>query len=526
MIDLGTVKPGSILRIPWSTFDKDDGSSITVTSYTVGDILIYKDGSTTERASTSGYTATTDFDAKTGKQLAIIDLADNTTAGFFSAGSEYIIAIDAVTVDTVTTGGWIARFRIGYPGAVLDTTISVLGASTSQTVFNLTNGPPEDDALNGMWAIVHDVAHAYQCAYVVIQDYYGGDKTVVLAANPVFSIAATDNFSVIGPAPLQPTTEKLKSVGRAVDVSTGGEIGVDWGNVGSPATTQNLSGTTVKTATDVETDTADIQTRLPAALSSGNMKCDVLALSGDTTAADNAEAFFDGTGYAGTNNVIPLVTVTTTATNLTNLPTIPTNWLTAAGTAADFSTELRTAINGGDYALNTDAGGSIRIVDGTGAGEINTSSGNVTLADSSLTTAKLGTFALAKTTNITGFNDLSAAQVNAEADTALSDVGLTTTITGRMDAATSTRATPAQVNTEVLDVLNVDTFAEPAQGTPDATASLVAKIGFIYKAWRNRSTQTSSQYSLYNDDAATIDHKSTVSDNGTTFDRGEVATGP
>jgi hypothetical protein len=44
------------------------------------------------------------------------------------------------------------------------------------------------------------------------------------------------------------------------------------------------------------------------------------------------------------------------------------------------------------------------------------------LVDGSLTTAKLGTFALAKTTNITGFNDLSAAQVNAEVDTALADV--------------------------------------------------------------------------------------------------------
>lgn len=37
------------------------------------------------------------------------------------------------------------------------------------------------------------------------------------------------------------------------------------------------------------------------------------------------------------------VTTATTATNLTNLPTIPANWLTAAGTAADFGTEIGTA---------------------------------------------------------------------------------------------------------------------------------------------------------------------------------------
>lgn len=50
---------------------------------------------------------------------------------------------------------------------------------------------------------------------------------------------------------------------------------------------------------------------------------------------------------------------------------------------------------------------------------------------------------LAKGTGVTGFNDLTAAQVNAEVDTALSDVGLTTTITGRIDAAISTRLATA-----------------------------------------------------------------------------------
>lgn len=46
---------------------------------------------------------------------------------------------------------------------------------------------------------------------------------------------------------------------------------------------------------------------------------------------------------------------------------------------------------------------------------------------------------LAKGTGLTGLNDLSAAQVNTEADTALSDVGVTTTVTGRIDATTSSR---------------------------------------------------------------------------------------
>jgi hypothetical protein len=250
MIDLGTVRPGSTVRIPFSSFDKDDGSSITMTNYAAADILIYKDGSTTERASTAGFTATTDFDGKTGKHLAVIDLADNTTAGFYAAGGEYLVAIDAVTVDTVTTGGWVARFRIGYDGANLDTTIATL---STQTSFTLTAGPAEDDALNGCVCLIHDIASAVQLGYAVVSDYTGSTKTVTLTAGVTFTASAGDNISFFPPAharwfaalaavalPLTPTT-----AGRTLDVSAGGEAGIDWANIGSPATAQNLSATNI-----------------------------------------------------------------------------------------------------------------------------------------------------------------------------------------------------------------------------------------------------------------------------------------
>ena len=84
----------------------------------------------------------------------------------------------------------------------------------------------------------------------------------------------------------------------------------------------------------------------------------------------------------------------------------------------------------------------------------------------------------------------------------------------------------ADVNAQALDVLNTDTYAEPGQGTPGATLSLAAKINYLYKGWRNRKTQTSTTWSLYNDDATTVDQKSTVSDNGTTADKTEITTGP
>lgn len=63
--------------------------------------------------------------------------------------------------------------------------------------------------------------------------------------------------------------------GRGIDVTTGGGVGIDWANIENPTTVVGLSGTTVKTATDVETDTADIQTRLPAALVGGRIDATV-----------------------------------------------------------------------------------------------------------------------------------------------------------------------------------------------------------------------------------------------------------
>jgi hypothetical protein len=50
-------------------------------------------------------------------------------------------------------------------------------------------------------------------------------------------------------------------------------------------------------------------------------------------------------------------------------------------------------------------------------------------------------------TGVTGFNDLSAAQANAEAETVLAVVGVTSTVTGRIDVATSTRASQSSANT-------------------------------------------------------------------------------
>jgi len=84
----------------------------------------------------------------------------------------------------------------------------------------------------------------------------------------------------------------------------------------------------------------------------------------------------------------------------------------------------------------------------------------------------------------------------------------------------------AQINAEVDNALTVTTYPEPPKGAPGATLSLKDKIGYTYKAWRNKATQTATTYSLFNDDAATVDHDATVSDSAGTATRGEMTDGP
>ena len=166
------------------------------------------------------------------------------------------------------------------------------------------------------------------------------------------------------------------------------------------------------------------------------------------------------------------------------LPTIPSNWISASGIAAS-------ALDGkGDW--------------------------NVGKTGYSLTQTFPTNFADMAITVTTG-----QVTVGTNSDkTGYSISGTKQTLDALNDIST------AQVNAEVVDAINTDTYAEPGQGAPAATATLAAKINYLYKAWRNKSTQTATTYSLYDDAGTTVDHKATVSDDATTATKGEVVTGP
>lgn len=460
---------------------------------------------------------------------------------------------------------------------------------------------------------------------------------LVLTAGTVDSVSVVGEvigeFSIEAQSPLRPTT-----AARTLDVSAGGEAGVDWANVGSPTTTLALTNTTIATTQKVDVET---------------IKTNPVVNGGTITFPTTAT-------LASTTNIT--AGTVTTATNVTTVNGLAANVITAAATAADFGAEIATAIwtdtTAGDFTVAASIGKSIMngVALGTGltigsvsgavgsisaggisaasfvAGAIDATAMNVTgseftaipwnaawdaevqsevedaivvhrldellnadsdidgaapptvgsvfhelmsktagsftfdqttdsceairdkLTDIETDTAEIGAAGAGLTNinlpnqtmdivgNITGNLSGSVGSVTGAVGSVTGAVGSVTgavgSVTGAVGSVTGNvggnvtgsvgslaAQAKADVNAEVVDALATDTYAEPGQGAPAATTTLATKLGFLYKAWRNRHTQTSSEYALYADDTTTKDQEAAVSDDTITFDRGEVGTG-
>ena len=94
-----------------------DGASITLG--TDGTLRLYKNGSLTQRTSSSGITFTEDFDGITGEHHLSILTSDNTDAGFYAAGNEYQVMLVGAVVDGKTVNTTLAHFSIERAGGAL-----------------------------------------------------------------------------------------------------------------------------------------------------------------------------------------------------------------------------------------------------------------------------------------------------------------------------------------------------------------------------------------------------------------------
>lgn len=163
--------------------------------------------------------------------------------------AEYIFIQDS----SVTTGA-------GKTGLAFNTASLVayyvrsLGSATAITLATQTvtgayssGGFVEVDATNMPGVYRFDIPNA---AFAT-----GVDKVVVMLKGAANMAPVTLEYQLVGFDPAALTWLTPTIAGRTLDVSSTGEAGVDWANVGTPGSTVSLSATTVATVTTATTAT-------------------------------------------------------------------------------------------------------------------------------------------------------------------------------------------------------------------------------------------------------------------------------
>ena len=263
--------------IPFNTFTSDDPSaSSTITNLADADIKVHKDGSLTQIV-TDGATVIINFDSITGNHLITIDTSVHAD---YSTGSEYAVRVEGTTVDGAVINAWVGAFSIERAGGALALIKLITAAGPTKS---------EMDTAHALLATPAQVA-------TELATYNGPTEAEMNTAHALLA-----------------TEAKQDIIDTVVDVIAAKLVGItllsEWlgamaGKQASDATAQTEmrasgagSGTYLATAdsqeansddvASVQSDTDNMQTRLPASLVSGRMDSDVGAMQ---SAIENAIA--------------------------------------------------------------------------------------------------------------------------------------------------------------------------------------------------------------------------------------------
>lgn len=118
---LGDFAEDSIVRLFFTTHDKDGAAVAPSSAFENTDIRIYKNGSDTEKTSANGIVMTSPFDSIVGLHYLSIDTSNDTgDVGFWATGGEYVVVLSPdETVDTEVVVKVIGAFSIERAGASL-----------------------------------------------------------------------------------------------------------------------------------------------------------------------------------------------------------------------------------------------------------------------------------------------------------------------------------------------------------------------------------------------------------------------
>ncbi len=282
---------------------------------------------------------------------------------------------------------------------------------------------------------------------------------------------------------IRPATRKLEDLawptitGRSLDVAATGEAGLDFGNAvgsitgaeigigafASAAITADAIAADAIGSSELATDAigdAQIATGAiastafaagaidAAAIATGAIDADAIATDAITATkiAANAigasELAADAIGdsqiatgaIASTAFAAGAINAAAIATDAITAAKIAADAIGASELAADAVTEIRDAITGGAYAMDTDANGRVRIVDGTSTGELDTLAGKVLIQ---------GTI-----NDLDSLNDIAAADVWTSTPRTLTAIG-----TGVIDATARNEIADSAL---VRDIVNVE----------------------------------------------------------------------
>jgi len=416
----------------------------------------------------------------------------------------------AVTLATATKGTWTSggfvevdstnmpgMYEIGIPNAALATGASwvlmeLKGATNMAQLpieiqlvsFDLQTATQSVNLVQILGTALTETVSGYLAA---------GFKKLLDVATPVFTLASIiqtgDSYSRIGSAGVGLTnlgdtrianldatvSSRLAPTvpSRTLDVSTGGEAGLDWANVGSPSSSVNLSNTTTNTVTTALNLTNN-NDKTGYDLSAGAITSIWAALtSGLTTSGSIGKLIVDNLN-ATISSVKALLPAALVGGRMDSS-------LGAIQSGVDFSATMKASL---DSSTPASIQGAVGSVTGNVGGNVVGSVGSVSGAVGSVTGSVGG--------NVTG---------------SVGSLGTTA---------------QANVKTQVVNALTVDTYSEESS-IPGTTFTLKQAITVAFMAFRNKMTQTASTSTLRNaNDSGTV-ATSTVSDDGTTFTKGKYS---
>ena len=258
MAYLGDYPVDATAYIYFDSFDAN-GASTSITGLAVTDIEIYKNGSITQRASDAGYTLLDtdgiDFDALVGINGFSIDLSNDTDAGFYAAGGEYVIVVSSVTLESQTVSFIAGTFSIERTGgalALLKGTNSLANIKAETALIVADTNELQTDDIPGLIAALNDITAA-----------------------SIWAVDATGEQTqgTFGQAIGDPGADADTIYGAVVTGAAGANISVDIISVKS-------------TVDNIENGTGIILGRLPSALVGGRIDATVDATGMETGAVD------------------------------------------------------------------------------------------------------------------------------------------------------------------------------------------------------------------------------------------------